>query len=116
MRHLLVVAAGLPLVMGLVMGLGLTGSHAADRPAVSLEIRDGQFVPRDVQVPAGEKIELHVSNSQARPAEFESGELRREKVIRPGQQVSIYIGPLRPGTYEFFDDFNPSARGHLVAK
>ena len=33
-----------------------------------------------------------------------------------GQAVVVFIGPLRPGSYEFFDDFNPSARGHIVAR
>jgi hypothetical protein len=38
-------------------------------------------------------------------------------VIPGGQQAAIFIGPLRPGSYEFFGDFNPkTARGHIVAK
>jgi hypothetical protein len=28
----------------------------------------------------------------------------------------VFIGPLRAGRYEFFDDFHPSSRGHIVAK
>ena len=29
----------------------------------------------------------------------------------------IYIGPLKPGRYEFFGDFNPTtARGHIIVK
>jgi hypothetical protein len=29
----------------------------------------------------------------------------------------VYIGPLKPGKYEFFGDFNPTtARGHIIAK
>jgi Cupredoxin-like domain len=36
--------------------------------------------------------------------------------VAAGQEITLYIGPLKPGSYEFFDDFNPSARGHVVAR
>jgi Cupredoxin-like domain len=67
-------------------------------------------------VPAGQKLELHVKNERASASEFESAELRREKVVTPGQQITLYVGPLKPGTYEFFDDLNPQIRGHLIAR
>jgi Cupredoxin-like domain len=38
-------------------------------------------------------------------------------VIPGGQEGSVFIGPLSPGTYEFFGDFNPkTARGRIVVK
>ena len=67
-------------------------------------------------MPAGQQIELHVRNADAAAAEFESETLHREKVVPAGKEVVVFIGPLRAGSYEFFDDFNPSARGHIVAK
>jgi heme/copper-type cytochrome/quinol oxidase subunit 2 len=85
-------------------------------PAFSISIRDNAFDPPELSVPAGQKIELHITNERAAASEFESAELRREKVVTPGQQVTVYVGPLRPGTYEFFDDFNPQTRGHLIAR
>jgi hypothetical protein len=42
--------------------------------------------------------------------------MRREKVIPPGGSVSLYIGPLNPGRYDFFDDFHPATRGIVVVK
>jgi hypothetical protein len=36
--------------------------------------------------------------------------------VPAGQEVVIFIGPLRAGSYEFFDDLNPRARGHIVAR
>jgi len=33
-----------------------------------------------------------------------------------GQEVVVFIGPLRAGSYEFFNDFHPSSRGHVVAR
>ena len=88
----------------------------AQTPAVSVTIRNHQFVPTQVEVPANQKVELHIINGDPTPAEFESTDLRREKVVAGGQEITVYIGPLRPGSYEFYDDFNPSARGHVVAR
>lgn len=88
----------------------------ADEPAVTIVVRDGRFVPSEVEVPTGVKVRLVVRNENKAASEFESIELHREKIVAAGQEVSIYVGPLPPGRYEFFDDFNPQARGHLVAK
>jgi plastocyanin len=88
----------------------------AQMPSVPLVLRDHQFVPAEVPVPAGAKVELLVRNEQAMPAEFESSSLHREKIVTPGASISVYVGPLDPGRYEFFDDFHPSTRGFLVVK
>ena len=83
---------------------------------VSIAIRDDGFAPAEVQVPAGTKIELSITNEQKVAAEFESTALRREKVMPPGTTGTVYVGPLQPGRYEFFDDFRPNNRGFLVAQ
>ena len=49
-------------------------------------------------------------------AEFESNSLHREKIVTAGGQIAVFVGPLDPGSYEFFDDFHNSTRGHLVVK
>jgi hypothetical protein len=83
----------------------------------TLTIRDHRFAPSELEIPAGQKIALTVKNQDATPEEFESIELHREKVVAGGQEIIVYIGPLRPGRYEFFGDFNPqTARGTIVAK
>ena len=88
----------------------------ADEPKVSITMRDDGFAPAEVQVPTGTKIELSIKNEQQTAAEFESKSLRREKVIPPGATATVYVGPLQPGRYEFFDEFHPKNRGFLVAK
>jgi hypothetical protein len=91
-------------------------AHAAEPPRVSLTLRNHQFEPTQLDVPADTKLELHVRNADPTPAEFESAELHREKVVTGGQEITVYIGPLRAGSYEFFDDFHPTARGRIVAR
>ena len=49
--------------------------------------------------------------------EFESTQLRKEKVLAPGEQSSVVIQPLTPGEYKFFDEFHMNtAQGVIVAK
>jgi plastocyanin len=97
--------------------LAIGASVQAQEPTYTLLIKNHQFEPTEIQIPAGQKITLTVKNNDPTPEEFESTELRREKVVPGGEQITVYIGPLKPGSYEFFGDFNPStARGHIVAK
>ncbi len=94
----------------------IPGAARAEEPAYALTIRDGKFEPSTLAVKAGVKFKLIVSNKGAKPAEFESAELNREKVVPAGSSVPVYIGPLSPGAYPFFDDFDQKNRGQIVAK
>ena len=97
--------------------LATATSASAQDPAFTLVIKDHQFQPTEFEVPAGQKIALTVKNNDSTPEEFESTELRREKVVAGGEQITVYIGSPKPGKYEFFRDLNPkTARGHIIAK
>lgn len=111
LRSIIAVALAFSTITGFVPGA------TAQEPTFNLTIRDHKFEPLELEVPAGVKIKLVVKNADPTPEEFESVELRREKVIPGGQEGIVFVGPLKPGRYEFFGDFNPkSARGHLVVK
>ena len=101
----------------LLASLGVVGTAWADDSQFTLVIKDHKFTPAELQVPAGAKIRLVVRNDDATPEEFESTELHREKVVAPGQQVVVIVGPLDAGTYRFFGDFHKdTAQGKLIAK
>ncbi|MBS0311725.1 MAG: cupredoxin domain-containing protein, partial [Proteobacteria bacterium] len=61
------------------------------------------------------KITIH---NQGRDAiEFESLQLRKEKVLAPGANSFVVIAPLKPGEYEFFDEFHPdTGRTRIIVK
>ena len=83
----------------------------------SLTIKGKAFQPNELTVPAGQKITLTVKNLNPTPSEFESSDLNREKVVTGGSTITVFIGPLRPGSYEFFDDFSADTpHGHIIAK
>jgi|SRR5215469_12022220 len=78
-------------------------------------VKDQGFQPQEIHVPAGEKVPLVVVNQDDLPAEFESFDLSREIVVPAHSQVRIYIGPLDPGRYRFFNDFHQASAGWVVA-
>jgi plastocyanin len=100
-----------------LLGAGLlilAGAARADTPSFALNIQNQSFVPQDVAVPAGTKVQFVISNQDDLPAEFESYDLSREVVVPAHGQVKVYIGPLDPGRYRFFNDFHQSSEGWVV--
>ena len=89
----------------------------AKAPVFEIEIRYHLFHPDELRIPAHTKVKLVVYNRDSTPEEFESYELNREKVIMGGRKANIFIGPLAPGTYPFFGEFNPkTAQGRVVVE
>ena len=89
---------------------------AADEAPTVLTIRNGKFEPNQLALPSGVKLKLVVRNLDAIPAEFESYDLSREVVVPGHGEATIYIGPMDPGSYQFFNDFNHEMQGSIVAK
>lgn len=88
----------------------------AEEPVFHIAISNHLFVPDNLAVPAGIRFKLVIENKDATPEEFESFELNREKVVMGNATATVYIGPLKPGTYPFFGEFNPeTAQGQLIA-
>ena len=90
---------------------------AMAEPEALLVIKNHRFEPSEIKVPAGQRIRLTVHNQDATPEEFESHALNREKIVPPGAKVVIFIGPLKPGKYEFAGEYNEAtAKGVVVAE
>jgi len=97
---------------------GLSAQPArAEGTGFTIVIKDHRFTPTELTVPAGQKIRLVVENQDPTPEEFESYQLNREKIVPGNGRIVVFVGPLKPGKYEFFGEFNmATARGWLVAK
>jgi len=92
-------------------------SAYAATPEFRIEIKDHLFFPAELTVPANTKVKLRIFNLDPTPEEFESYELNREKVIVGNSQTVIFIGPLLPGDYPYFGEFNPkTAQGIIHAE
>ncbi len=103
-------------VCAALLALGIVLPAHADDGDIVIAIKDGKFVPSEVPIPAGQKVKLIVRNQDTTMSEFESTDFHREKTVSPGGEITVFVGPLDAGSYEFFDDFHPEDRGHLVAK
>jgi hypothetical protein len=96
-----------------------TISSAADAAGaapltIALSISSHHFQPDVVTAPAGQRFTIRVSNLDPTPEEFESYDLKVERIVTPHGNVLVPVGPLKPGAYAFFGDYNPTlAKGVL---
>jgi hypothetical protein len=111
-RWLLATLCAFTLLLAAVPAAG----WAADMPEFDLVMQNHKFEPATLKVPADTKFKVRVTNKNPMPAEFESAEFNREKIVLPGKTVTIFIGPLKAGKYNFFDDFHQETKGVLVVE
>ena len=92
-------------------------TRADPLPAFELTLNNGTLTPNRIEVPANTRFKITLHNTGNTPAEFESLRLRQEKVLGPGVTSFVVIHPLKPGEYDFIDEFHlPDAKGVIVAK
>jgi plastocyanin len=109
-------AYALQATLGLVI-LSVAQLASAADPEALLVIRNHRFEPAELKVPAGKRVKLTVHNQDPTPEEFESKKLGREKVVPGGAKVVIFVGPLKPGKYEFYGEYNEAtAKGAVIAE
>jgi len=98
--------------------LALTAAAAAGADVeIPVAIEKNRFSPEEIKVKAGAPFVLVVTNKDATPEEFESKELRIEKVIPAGKTLKIRVRALKPGTYPFVGEYHEAtAKGRIVAE
>lgn len=93
------------------------GPAQAELPTYTIAARDGQLMPPVLEVQTGQRFKIVIRNEGRDAIEFESLRLRKEKVIAPGAQSFVVIAPLKPGEYDYFDEFHSdTAKGRIVVK
>jgi plastocyanin len=105
------------IVVAVAMLVPAAALAADDLASFKLVARDGVFEPTTIEVPAGKRFRLEVSNDGKTAMEFESRELKQEKVIAPGKKAVLTINALKTGEYKFVDEFHEkTGQGKVVAK
>jgi plastocyanin len=108
---------GLTVLAAVLAGGMLACAPAGEEHEVRLVIENHRFQPAEVTVPAGKRIRLVVENRDDSAEEFESHTMKAEKVVGPKATITVSVGPLDAGSYEFFGEFNPqTATGTLIAQ
>jgi plastocyanin len=104
-------------LLSLIVTLCLLQPSLAQAEDFVLTLKNHQFSPKELTLPAGEKIKLTIKNLDSTPAEFESTDLNREKVVAAKSEITVFIGPLDAGSYQFFDDFHRDTTiGTIIVK
>jgi hypothetical protein len=96
----------------------ITGAYGTARAQdLTVTIREHKFQPTELRVPAKKRFTVYVINDDPTPEEFESTSMKVEKIIAGKSKGVVRIGPLDPGRYEFFGDFNQAtAQGIMIAE
>ena len=103
----------LPVASALLLACAVRPAIAGE--PVQLTLKDHGFTPATFKAQANERFRIEITNQDSTPAEFESTDLRAEKIVVPGGKIAVMAGPLKPGTYSFFDDYHPdTAKGVLI--
>src|SRR5262245_30670239 len=102
-----------------ILGAALlaTAALAADPVEIALTIEKHTFSPTEIRVKAGAPFVLVITNKDSTAEEFESKQLRVEKVIPANKTVRLRMPGLKAGTYPFVGDFHEStAKGKIIAE
>jgi hypothetical protein len=99
-----------------VLSVGLT-SAADTPPEFALVLEQHRFSPAELRVKANAPFILVITNKDKDDAEFEMAALRIENVVPGGKTLQLKMPALKPGTYQFIDDFHEkTANGRIVAE
>lgn len=104
-------------VLILAGGICLPRNLYAQDQEYAIIIKNHIFIPSEVKIPANKKVKLIIENQDPMPEEFESDDLNREKMVVGNGKISVFIGPLSPGSYRFFGEFHQdTAQGIIIAE
>ena len=112
------------MVMAGVAGLLLGAAFVAALPAgaqapqeIPLVIEKNRFQPDVIKVKAGAPFVLVITNKDKGPEEFESKDLRIEKIIPGGKTVRLRMPALKAGKYPFVGEYHSeTAKATIVAE
>lgn len=97
--------------------LSIFSSALAAKEEYLIQIKEHKFVPEILEIPAKKEFVLIVENLDKTLEEFESDDLKKEKLVRAGKKIKLNIQALEAGEYRFYGDFHQkTAQGKIIAK
>src|SRR5512144_2456750 len=104
------------ILLGLLAAIAFVPGTAGAQ-SYTISIKDHRFTPTEIKIPANKRVQITVVNDDPTPAEFESHEMKVEKVSPGKSKGVVRVGPLKPGRYPFFGEFHEAtAKGTLIAE
>ena len=98
--------------------MGTASAQTPDTPPeITLTIEKNRFTPEEIRVKAGAPFVLVITNKDGAPEEFESHDLKIEKVIPGGKTIRLKLPALKAGSYKFVGEYHEkTAKGRIVAE
>lgn len=110
MKNLLKIITSISIIL-------ISSQAFAQEKIFTTTIKNHKFEPASIEVPANTKFQLIVKNADKTLEEFESHDLRKEKLVGGGKSIKLKMKALKPGKYLFFGEFHPkTAQGMIIAK
>ena len=82
-----------------------------------LTLQNHKFTPSVIKVKANQPAMITMFNKDGTAEEFDSSDLKIEKVVAGNQSGNIRIRALKPGTYHFMGEYHDkTAQGVVVAE
>lgn len=108
--------SSLVIAWAIIQSISIPQAHAEKKVhEVQINIKNHTFEPDIIEVPSGTKLRVTVHNMDSTIEEFESFDLKREKIIPGGSKARIILAPLKPGEYHFIGEFHEeTAKGKFV--
>jgi hypothetical protein len=92
-------------------------AKAADPVTYEITLKNQKFAPAELKVPAGTPFIIKLKNGNDAPAEFESKDMKFEKVVAGHTEVVVKVKALPKGTFKFVDEYHEdTALGTVVAE
>lgn len=82
-----------------------------------VQIKNHRFEPSEITTQPNQKFTLIIENLDSTLEEFESDDLKKEKLVGAGKKISLPINALKAGEYKFYGDFHQkTAQGKIIVK
>ena len=106
----------LRILLPLVLAVAVPAAAWADDPQ-TVVLKDHLFQPSEIHVKANTRTQILVKNQDDTAEEFDSTDLRVEKVIAGGHEGTVRLPSLAPGRYDFIGEFHAdTAKGVVIAE
>ena len=100
----------------LAAALVIATPAVADAP-ILLVLQNHKFTPNVIRVKANQPAMITLVNKDATAEEFDSADLKVEKVVAGNQSGNIRIRALKPGTYKFMGEYHAATvQGVVIAQ
>jgi plastocyanin len=82
-----------------------------------VQIKNHKFTPDTIKVNANQPFKLTIENLDNTLEEFESDDLKKEKLVGANKKIIINVQALKAGEYKFYGDFHQkTAQGKIIVK